>query len=333
MSSSPSHDTICLPITFINELSQSNDLHETLTLISNWLPQIIGSDRASVCLNNGSDETLEVFALFGNNAIEANTILPISSTMVGRVYSNKQLEINNNLAQSKDLDCQILHKGGLGSCVDAPLQHSGTCFGTLNLGSLEPDTYKPEDGAQLECIANWLANYIHAQMEITEHKKRAETDPLTKANNRHCLNTVGNELLKLWETDQQPFSMIMIDIDHFKQFNDNYGHHVGDQILVTFSQVINQVIRKSEHFMRIGGDEFVILLEGNVDLATKLAERIRKAIKDMALKHDDDSLIITVSCGVTSVQNQDSSLECLYNRADKALYQSKKNGRDQTTAI
>ncbi|AOT08143.1 sensor domain-containing diguanylate cyclase [Pseudoalteromonas luteoviolacea] len=333
MSSSPSHDTICLPITFINDLSKSNDLHETLTLISYWLPKIIESDRASVCLNNGSDETLEVFALCGNNAIEAHTVLPISNTMVGRVYSNKQLELNNNLAQSKELDCQILHKGGLNSCIDAPLQHSGTCVGTLNIGSFESDVYSPEDCAQLECIANWLANYIHAQMEITEQKKRAETDPLTKVNNRHCLNTVGNELLKRWETDQQPFSMIMIDIDHFKQLNDNYGHHVGDQVLVTFSQVINQVIRKSEHFMRIGGDEFIVLLEGNVELATKLAERIRVAIKDMAVQHNDDSLIITASCGVTSVQSQDNSLECLYNRADKALYQSKENGRNQTTAI
>ncbi|ESP92587.1 MULTISPECIES: sensor domain-containing diguanylate cyclase [Pseudoalteromonas] len=331
MSSSINHESICLPITFVNELSKSKDLPETLDLISHWLPQIIDADRASVCLHNGQEDTLEVYALYGNKAIEANTILQINNTMVGRVFQSKTLEINNNLKESQDFDCKILHGGGLNSCMDVPLQKSGACFGTLNLGSLRENAYQTQHAVLLECIANWLANYLHAQMEITEQKKRAETDPLTKASNRRCLTIVGNELLSKWQSDKQPFAMIMMDIDNFKQFNDRYGHNVGDLVLVTFSKVINQVIRTYDHFFRVGGDEFVILVSGNVDVAGKLAERIRLEVAGMTVQYDIHSLHITISCGVTTAQLKDDNLESIYNRADQALYLSKKNGRDRTT--
>ncbi|TQF67842.1 sensor domain-containing diguanylate cyclase [Pseudoalteromonas luteoviolacea] len=333
MSASPSYESICLPIKFMNALSRSQDLNETLNLISYWLPKIIESDRASVCLGNRPDETLEVYALFGNNAIKAKTILPIHGTMVGRVYQNKTLEIQNNLRKSEDLDCKKLHQGGLNSCMDAPLQKLGNCFGTLNIGSLSDSAYQPEDAVMLECIANWLANYLHSQMEISVQKKRAETDPLTETSNRRCLTTVGNEMFSRWKIKHQPFSMIMIDIDNFKRINDCYGHNAGDQVLINFSSVVRQVIRKSDHFFRMGGEEFVILVEGNDKSISKYAERIRQAVEDMSVQYEQSNIKITISCGVTSVHREDDKLECVYCRADQALYQSKQNGRNLTTVI
>ncbi|MCF2858390.1 sensor domain-containing diguanylate cyclase [Pseudoalteromonas sp. SMS1] len=328
-----SNESICLPIKFINDLSQSQDLSETLNLISFWLPKIIESDRASVCLGNQPEHTLEVYALFGNNAIEAKTILPVKGTMVGRVFQNKTLEIQNNLLDSDDLDCLKLHQGGLNSCMDAPLQKLGNCFGTLNIGSLSTGAYQHQDAVMLECIANWLANYIHSQIEISEQKKRAETDPLTETSNRRCLTTVGNEMFQKWQNDSQSFAMIMIDIDNFKRINDCYGHHAGDQVLINFSSVVRQVIRKSDHFFRMGGEEFVILVEDGGNSIAKHAERIRQAVEEMSVQYEGHHINITISCGVTVVNKQDHELECVYCRADQALYRSKQNGRNLTTVI
>ncbi|WP_081231734.1 sensor domain-containing diguanylate cyclase [Pseudoalteromonas luteoviolacea] len=333
MSASQSYESICLPIEFMNALSRSQDLNETLNLISYWLPKIIESDRASVCLGNRPDETLEVYALFGNNAIKAKTILPVNGTMVGRVYQSKTLEIQNNLKESEDLDCIRLYQGGINSCIDAPLQKLDNCFGTLNIGRLRENAYQPQDAILLDCIANWLANYLHSQMEISVQKRRAETDPLTETSNRRCLTSVGNEMFIKWKRDHQSFSMIMIDIDNFKRINDCYGHNAGDQVLINFSRAVSKVIRKSDLFFRIGGEEFVILAKDSEASISKHAERIRKTIEEMNVQYDNHTINITISCGVTTVHSDDETLECVYCRADQALYQSKKNGRNMTTIV
>ncbi|WP_081310530.1 sensor domain-containing diguanylate cyclase [Pseudoalteromonas luteoviolacea] len=333
MPASPSYESICLPIEFMNALSRSQDLSETLNLISYWLPKIIESDRASVCLGNRPDNTLEVYALFGNTAIKAKTILPVNGTMVGRVFQNQKLEIQNNMSESEDLDCIRLREGGIHSCIDAPLQKLGNCFGTLNIGRLAENAYQPRDAIMLECIANWLANYLHSQMEISVQKKRAETDPLTETSNRRSLTTVGNEMFVKWKHEHQSFSMIMIDIDNFKGINDIYGHNAGDQVLVHFSRAVSNVIRKSDLFFRIGGEEFVILARDSGASISKHAERIRKTIEQMTVEYNNQTINITISCGVTTVHDEDDSLECVYCRADQALYQSKMNGRNMTTVV
>lgn len=130
----------------------------------------------------------------------------------------------------------------------------------------------------------------------------------------------------------QPFSIIMMDIDHFKKINDQYGHYIGDLVLQHFAQTIQHNLRRDDLFARIGGEEFVIFMQ-NIDMseAQGIAERIRTITENTPISiHGKDPLYITVSIGITHHNmSEQQTLQSLINHADQALYQAKELGRNQ----
>lgn len=160
--------------------------------------------------------------------------------------------------------------------------------------------------------------------------KQSLTDELTKLQNRKAYNLKLKELLALNKRYHTPFSYVMIDIDHFKIVNDNYGHDVADKVLVKLASVVTNSIRQTDYVYRIGGEEFVVLLsDTKIDDATVFAEKIRKAVEDEVNTLKDRSL--TISLGVTQIKNTDS-IDSVYRRADECLYVSKHNGRNRVTS-
>jgi diguanylate cyclase len=125
----------------------------------------------------------------------------------------------------------------------------------------------------------------------------------------------------------------MIDIDHFKEMNDTFGHKTGDKVLVHISRLMQSILRKVDILGRYGGDEFVILLpETTHEGARRLTERIRQAIAQQPITAGGVSIPITLSIGLASnVKEPSLSLDELLQRADRALYDSKLNGRDRVT--
>ncbi len=171
---------------------------------------------------------------------------------------------------------------------------------------------------------------------INRYRKRLEilvfSDSLTGAVNRRMLGIEFSRFLSRYQRLGQRFSVILIDIDRFKLINDRYGHLVGDAILKQVTALIHQIIRPSDVLARWGGDEFVILVEANVDEATLMAERLRKKIReikpgDVNLANQDGHFLVTVSCGVAGY-NQGEDLDKVIQRADTALYRCKEKGRD-----
>jgi diguanylate cyclase (GGDEF)-like protein len=159
-------------------------------------------------------------------------------------------------------------------------------------------------------------------------EKMSRTDNLTKLpNRRHILEKIKEEIARQ-KRHKNPFSIIMGDIDHFKKFNDNYGHKIGDQVLEKVGSLIKEVKREEDFAARWGGEEFLILLpETNIKEAHLASERIRKEIMNMECKTDNKRLKITITFGITEY-DLDLSIEENINRADKALYQGKKQGRN-----
>lgn len=165
-------------------------------------------------------------------------------------------------------------------------------------------------------------------------KELSITDGLTKLfNSRHFYNQIKNE------TDRSarykhPLSLLLIDIDHFKEYNDTYGHLEGDKVLVRLGQVIKLLLRKMDSAYRYGGEEFTVILpETEIEEAETVAQRIRKAVKKIAFSAEPKSKVsITVSIGMTQYQLQED-VKAFVKRADKALYNSKSNGRDQVSAL
>ncbi len=157
------------------------------------------------------------------------------------------------------------------------------------------------------------------------------TDPLTELNNRrHLMEILDKEFERSHRTDH-PLAFLMIDIDHFKQVNDTYGHVQGDVVLQIISREITSELRQYDTAARFGGEEFALLLpETSTEQAFIVAERLRKSITDIKFSGSMSGLIITVSIGIASLPHPGiNSAEDLIRLADDALYTAKKNGRNR----
>ncbi|AUZ84509.1 sensor domain-containing diguanylate cyclase [Methylophaga nitratireducenticrescens] len=159
--------------------------------------------------------------------------------------------------------------------------------------------------------------------------KSAATDELTGIpNRRHFLSEVQRELQRL-RLDGQTASAIMIDLDHFKQVNDNLGHEAGDLVLCNIVEPISNAIRPRDLFGRMGGEEFLVFLSGaDQKLANSVAERIRAEIESLEVLYRNQKINVTASLGVAEWDGR-SHLDELFHQADKALYQAKNKGRNR----
>ena len=158
----------------------------------------------------------------------------------------------------------------------------------------------------------------------------AITDPVTGLTNHRFFQERINEELERSLRHKRVFSLIMIDIDHFKKFNDQYGHPEGDKALAKIAQLIKTATRTADSLSRYGGEEFAMILPETNKLAAKdVAERIRKDLENAAICGDEACFNMTLSLGVASFPEDGKSAAEIINRADQALYTAKKNGRDR----
>lgn len=165
-------------------------------------------------------------------------------------------------------------------------------------------------------------------------RREAITDGLTGLANRKAFDEQINRLAREASKDGQSFSLVMIDIDHFKAFNDTYGHQTGDQVLRLVAMTLVNEVKGQDMAARYGGEEFAIILPGtNIEAAKFVAENLRKAVekKEVINRSNGKNLgQITVSVGVAQYYAKESADDCVH-RADKALYQSKEKGRNKVS--
>lgn len=170
---------------------------------------------------------------------------------------------------------------------------------------------------------------VTEQMEKESQLKRlATTDMLTGLVNRSHFDAVLKSEANRQHRYARPLSLIMLDIDYFKDINDTHGHDVGDQVLVEFAHLLRRNLRKADCCARWGGEEFMLLApETSLEQAVRLADKIRRAIKSTSFPVQGS---VTASFGVVEVHPQES-LKNVMKRADDALYLAKDNGRDQVS--
>lgn len=153
------------------------------------------------------------------------------------------------------------------------------------------------------------------------------TDGLTGVGNRKRLDEMLKYCERLSQRSGMPFSVVMMDLDHFKSVNDTYGHHTGDEVLRAFSRIALDEKRETDYVFRYGGEEFVMLITGGTEEANTFVERLRESFNKLVFKDGDRSFSVTFSAGIAEYEGR---LEMLLIEADQALYQAKRTGRNRS---
>lgn len=216
--------------------------------------------------------------------------------------------------------------------VIVPLKAQDRVAGVLYL-------YTPADAEVSKRMVNLLRN-LGLQLGIAIEKARLyeETkslslhDPLTGVANRNLMNIELERSFAIARRYQRLFSVIMLDLDHFKNYNDTFGHTAGDNLLVDVARVVQEQVRDVDLVVRFGGEEFLLILpDTDIDTATEIAERIRKVVKNTGFFYSNEQPPnnVTVSLGVATYEEALETSDMLITRADNALYQAKFKGRNR----
>lgn len=248
----------------------------------------------------------------------------------------------------RSIECQIFIDDRSVSRNHARINVAGTEVVIMDMGSsnktvvngtllADGQPYRLKNNDQVK-TGNVIFKYLEqGNIEAIMNKERnekAEKDALTGAYSKGALLEKGPEAVKRSEFLNEELSILVFDLDHFKNVNDNYGHAGGDYVLRTLSQIVGtKMVRSMDYFARYGGEEFVIVLQGSpVKTALEVAERIRATIEASSFVFEGKTIPVTISIGVASRIANELTWDALFSRADEALYRSKQSGRNRVTA-
>lgn len=231
----------------------------------------------------------------------------------------------------------IYRNDSFGLVVEFDVAASHACTYRLDyqksaLGELSLSRDRRFSERELQRLESMLGSLVPALRNALQYLGAIQTatrDALTGAGNRIALEVAADREIALSRRSGQPVSILVIDIDHFKDVNDRYGHNAGDRVLIDIARQLRQSCRESDSIFRFGGEEFVILLsqtEENGALA--IAERIRGAIAGMGIHYQQQLIHITASIGIACL-DRNESLHTWFDRADRALYLAKQAGRNR----
>lgn len=180
----------------------------------------------------------------------------------------------------------------------------------------------------------YIQFFVSMSQDITKliskseaYKEKAYKDTLTKLDNRLKLNETLSKIFSNQEIEKKSFCILLLDIDDFKFLNDNYGHDKGDVVLQNLAKLLRKNLRQNDMIFRWGGEEFILLIEEDIEVSKDIAEKLRKVVEK---KLHIESRNITVSIGLAEILPSDTQ-DTLFKRVDNALYESKKNGKNMIT--
>ncbi len=265
-------------------------------------------------------------------------------------YPGKQYAITQtDLVIGRSIECQVYIDDKSLSRSHAKFAVVGPEVSIIDLGStnktivngdvLPPLTaYRLKNNDQIKTgnvIFKFLEKGSIEAMSNQAMYEKAQKDALTGAFSKGALLEKGPEAMKRAEVLNEDLSIVTFDIDHFKKINDNYGHPGGDYVLKELCRVvISKLIRANDYFARYGGEEFVLLLSGSTNkVAGEVAERIRQTIETTEFVFENKKIPVTISVGVATRLPTETEWTQIYDRADKALYNSKQTGRNRVTIV
>jgi len=289
---------------------------------------IAPQERVSIALFVPKEEQFEMVRQIGFALSEGSTF-DLGSTRIGLVGRSREPDYISDLRneRSQALPFKIPDEGSL---FMMPLSYEKELLGILVFLSPIPNAIRPYQIELLKVLGNQAAASLANAKFHAEIERMAITDGLTGLfNHRNFQEKLTAEFRRL-ERFSASLSLLLIDIDFFKKINDSYGHPAGDEVLREVSRIIRETIRSVDIPARYGGEEFAALLPGtNHEGALKMAERLRESIEKTNFPIEGKKLRVSVSIGAATSPHDAAAKEELVEKADKALYYAKRNGRNR----
>lgn len=309
------------------DISSVLDYRQLLNKILHKNIQVLDADTGSIMLFDDESGDLIIEASFGlPHEIVTKTRVSSGQGISGWVAkTKKELIIYDTVKEPgfAELKGRKVEKGCL---MSAPLIAKNKVLGVINVSKKTPYSFNERD------LELFRALSIHAAIAIDNAKlyRLAITDGLTKLYIHRYFQQRMDELIRFSKENKTPFSLIMTDIDHFKSFNDTYGHQVGDEVLKTVARILMKSVRDEDIVARYGGEEFAVICPGiTKEEATIPAERIRKSVEEYDFFVNGKRVQITISLGISEYGEDAIDKKMLIECADLALYYAKENGRNQ----
>ncbi|MGR8948167.1 MAG: sensor domain-containing diguanylate cyclase [Gammaproteobacteria bacterium] len=309
----------------IDLLHACADNTEAAQITSHFLPQLLPGEFGALYLAVGEQATLSRVAVWGED-FQARETMQINDCWALR--RGRSFEMRNT---DEDIVCEHVTPSSAPYQLCFPLLAHGEVIGLLHLGFNEiiDAVYRSLTQTVADHISLGMAN-IRLREDL---RAQAYRDPLTGLfNRRHLKGTMERELNRCVR-NKSPLSVWIVDVDHFKTFNDSYGHDAGDVVLKAVAQELVTRLRAEDLVYRYGGEEFLALLpDFPVEKSMLRAEQACEEIKALRIQHDGKVLpAVTVSIGVSNYPDCPANIKALLQCADQAMYHAKENGRDQVS--
>ena len=324
-------------LAIINEVSKAvsfmGDLGKTLDAILSRGVQVLNAERGSLfLLDDKYEELVEkavVFGVTGEIRIDEDLHRQFKSGVgiAGEVFNSSKPRLIQNVKKDKSFAFRDAERDKVRSMICVPMMIKDMAIGVMNIVNRREGRFNEEDLQTALTIANQSAVVI----EKARLYNLATIDGLTGLVVRRHFQAKIEEEYRRARRYSKPLAYLMTDIDHFKKFNDTYGHQTGDMVLREVARIVRDTVRDTDIAARYGGEEFAVILpETEPEGAMLLAERLRQKVESAVFSGPTGDLKVTISVGVCTMPvNQPESATEMIKMADEALYVCKRNGRNR----